>query len=42
MISHFKDGVPGDIPEGPSEDGFGDETTFLSTNMEKMMQQPGK
>lgn len=42
MISHSEDGVPGDIPEGPSEDDFGDETTFLSTNMGKTMQQPGK
>lgn len=42
MISQFGEADPGDILEESSEEGFGDGTTFLSTNMEKLMQQPGK
>lgn len=42
MISWFEEADPGDILEESAEDGFGDETLFLSTNMEKLMQQPGK
>ncbi|XP_009883750.1 PREDICTED: sodium-dependent neutral amino acid transporter B(0)AT3-like, partial [Charadrius vociferus] len=41
MISRFEEADPGDILEESSEDGFGDETMFLSTTMEKLMQQPG-
>lgn len=42
MISRFEEADPGNILEESSEDGFGDETMFLSTNMEKLMQQPGE
>jgi len=41
-MSWCKEEVPGDILEKSSEDAFGDETMFLSTNMEKLIQQPGK
>lgn len=37
-----KEAVPRNILEEPSEDAFGVGTTFLSTNMGKLMQQPGK